>query len=213
MKKLAILALCAPAFAGTPEVVVTPAPTPAPAACPCSIEIAGGYNYGCRDLYKHSTGSQKDIDTGSVDLTAVHALNTNHALTLRFGYSFGDEVNKAYQPLFRQETDVHTFTLMPGYRYTHAITDKVSAFAGANVGIANESVKDNLRGYIGRHSDHDSAWGLGYSAEVGLRYAICPKSEIFAAYQFSGNTAHPFGKGETHRQFYDGVRAGVSIKF
>ncbi len=213
MKKLAILALCAPAFAGTPEVVVTPAPTPAPAACPCSIEIGVGYNYGCRDLYKHALGGQKDIDTGSVDLTAVHALTPNHALTLRFGYSFGDEVNKFFGPDTRHETDIHTFTLMPGYRYTHAITDKVSAFAGANVGIANESVKDNARGWWGKETDHDSDWGLGYSAEVGLRYALCPKSEIFAAYQFSGNTAHPFGKGETHRQFYDGVRAGVSIKF
>ena len=138
MKKLAILALCAPAFAGTPEVVVTPAPTPAPAACPCSVEIGVGYNYGCRDLYKSDFGSEKDIDTGSVDLTAVYALNQHHALTLRFGYAFGDEVNKnADYPGIRDETDVHTFSLMPGYRYTHAITEKTSIFAGANVGIAN----------------------------------------------------------------------------
>lgn len=219
MNKIAILALAcaAPVMAGTP-VVIAPAPAPAPAVNPWSVEIGVGYNFAGRDLIKHSVGEEEAINTLGVDLTGVYALNANNALTLRFGYSFGDEVDcEARAWGERLETDVHTFALMPGYRYTHALTDKASAFAGVNVGVANMSVKDHARWMGGDvQSWHDSAWGFGYSAELGLRYALCPNTEIFAAYQFSGNTARLSQdkfEGKNHRQFYNGIRTGVSIKF
>lgn len=219
MKKIAIIALAcaAPVMAGTPTVAPV---APAPAVNPWSMEVGIGYNFAGRDLIKHSEGAEEAIDTLGVDLTAVRALTDHSALTLRFGYSFGDEADwEARSWNEKVEMDVHTFSLMPGYRYTHAITEKVSAFAGANVGIVNMSVKDHARwedGAVGNW--HDSAWGVGYSAEVGLRYALCPRTEIFAAYQFSGNTARiRLTDGEdsstNHRQFYNGVRTGVSIKF
>lgn len=220
MNKIAIIALAcaAPVMAGTPVVVAPAAPAPAPAVSPWSMEAGIGYNFAGRDLIKHSEGAAEAIDTLGVDLTAVRALTDHSALTLRFGYSFGDEVNCADRYWgAKHETDVHTFSLMPGYRYTHALTEKVSAFAGANVGVANMSVKDHWRDAVDCYSEHDSAWGVGYSAEVGLRYALCPRTEVFAAYQFSGNTARiKLGEeapSKNHRQFYNGVRTGVSIKF
>lgn len=220
MNKIAIIALAcaAPVMAGTPVVVAPAAPAPAPVVSPWSMEVGIGYNFAGRDLIKHSEGAEEAIDTLGVDLTGVYAINDNNAVTLRFGYSFGDEVNCADRYWgAKHETDVHTFALMPGYRYTHALTEKVSAFAGANVGVANMSVKDHWRDEMICESEHDSAWGVGYSAEVGLRYALCPCTEVFAAYQFSGNTARiKLGEeypAKNHRQFYNGVRAGVSIKF
>lgn len=219
MNKIAIIALAcaAPVMAGTP-VVIAPAPAPAPAVNPWSVEIGVGYNFAGRDLVKHSVGGEEAINTLGVDLTGVYAINDNSALTIRFGYSFGDEVDSEARSWGeRLETDVHTFSLMPGYRYTHALTDKVSAFCGVNVGVANMSVKDHARWMDGDvQSWHDSAWGFGYSAEAGLRYALCPNTEIFAAYQFSGNTARLSQdkfEGKNHRQFYNGIRTGVSIKF
>lgn len=220
MNKIAIIALAcaAPVMAGTP-VVIAPAPAPAPAVNPWSVEIGVGYNFAGRDLIKHSIGEEEAINTLGVDLTGVYAINDNSALTLRFGYSFGDEVDAALRSWgLRREIDVHTFSLMPGYRYTHALTDKASAFCGVNVGVANMSVKDHYRmDEMGAFSEHDSAWGVGYSAEVGLRYALCPNTEIFAAYQFSGNTARiklgDVFPEKNHRQFYNGIRTGVSIKF
>lgn len=221
MNKIAIIALActAPVMAGTPVVVAPAAPAPAPVVSPWSMEVGIGYNFAGRDLIKHSEGAEEAIDTLGVDLTGVYAINDNNAVTLRFGYSFGDEADwEARSWNEKVETDVHTFALMPGYRYTHALTEKVSAFAGANVGVANMSVKDHARWEDGEVGNwHDSAWGVAYSAEVGLRYALCPCTEVFAAYQFSGNTARiKLGEeypAKNHRQFYNGVRAGVSIKF
>lgn len=223
MNKIAVMALAcaAPVWAGTAEVA---APAPAPAVNPWSVEIGVGYNFAGRDLIRHSEGEEEAINTLGVDLTGVYALNKSNALTLRFGYSFGDEMDADARTWgVHRETDVHTFALLPGYRYTRAVTEKLSAFAGVNVGMANMSVKDHWRWYEDGEvqGTHDSGWGIAYSAEVGVRYALCPRAELFAAYQFSGNTARvklqdewadePYAK--THRQFYNGVRTGVSIKF
>lgn len=223
MKKSIVLAmsLVAPAFAGeSAPVAVTPLTAPAVAApaaavCPLSWELAGVYRNANRDLFAHSGGAEKDIDTYGVDLTSVYGLTDNWALNLRFGYTFGDEVEKYWGGHY--ETDIHTFYLMPGVRYTAPICDNWSVYAGANIGIANESVKDHCRvdDYVG--GAHDSDWGFAYSAEVGLRYQVSENTEIFAAYEFFGSTATPNlydgGVLDTHQQTYSGVRAGVSIKF
>ena len=114
---------------------------------------------------------------------------------------------------------VHTFNFMPGYRYTHALTNNLSLYAGVNAGIANAGNKLNM--YIENErllGVHDSAWGFAYSAELGLGYAVTPTVDVFAAYQFSGNTAKcrlrtEFGDVTANRQHYHGVRAGVGFRF
>lgn len=225
-KSLIALAMVAPVLAGTGKpVYLAPAPTPAPlqaaaAPCPLSWEVAAVYNFANTDLLKHSVGEDKDIDTYGADLTAVYALNENNSVNLRFGYTFGDEVNKEAAAWGeRQETDVHTFYLMPGYRYTTALTDTVSAFIGANVGVTNMSIKNHWRGEDYTLTEHDSAWGFAYSAEVGLRFALCKNSDLFVAYSFNGSSAKPKATKEgwidfkAKRQTYNGIRAGVTVKF
>lgn len=211
MKKLALLALAAPAFAGTPEPVVTAAPAPAPAAPCCALELGAGYNFAAKDLFKQFPN--KEIDTVGIDLTAVHSFTPKHAITFRIGAAQGDEMEPIHEG--RAKTYLRTVSIMPGYRFTQPVSEKTSLFCGVNAGLVNQHVhvKESYTGDT--RSEDDSAWGWGATAEAGVRYQLCPCSEIFAAYQLSGNTVHnDFGHHmQTHRQIHNGVRAGVSIKF
>ena len=226
MKKTIILAamLALPTFAGQ-RVIVNPAPVApvAPAvASPWSIELAATYTWGVPDIHKY-TSPCKEIKSIGADITGVYAIDEHQAVTLRFGYTWGGE-KFAMADYFGENEDawsktrIHTFSLMPGYRYTSPICDKLSWFAGANVGIANASYKDNT--YVGteRQVDeafHKSAWGFAYSAEVGLRYELTESLDVFCAYQYGGNTASPKIEGERiyHRQHGHQARVGVGIKF
>ncbi len=210
MKKIALIALAAavPAMAGTPTIATVPAPAPAPCAPCCAVELAGVYNFASRDLY--SVG--KSVDTYGVDLTAVHSFTPNHAVTLRFGYTYGSEVYRDGELSVREQ--VESLTIMPGYRYTHALTDTVNLFAGVNVGVSRLRLDERVTNYVSR-SDNDSDWGFAYSAELGISTKLCETVSVFAAYQFSGNTAKPctWETENIHQQTYHGVRAGVSVAF
>ena len=79
---------------------------------------------------------------------------------------------------------VHTFNFLPGYRHTGRHTKGLSLYAGENAGNRFGLYVEDTR-LLGVH---DSAWGFAYSAELGLSYAVMPTVNVFAAYQFSGNT-------------------------
>ena len=219
MKKTIILAamLALPTFAGQ-KVIVNPAPVApvAPAvASPWSIELAATYTWGVPDIYLSNNGHCKEIKSIGADITGVYAIDEHQAVTLRFGYTWGGE-KFAYGDEWWDKTRIHTFSLMPGYRYTDAITDQLSWFVGANVGIANASYKDSS--YVEHHrayAGHESAWGFAYSAEVGLRYELTESLDVFCAYQYGGNTASPKDEGRrfAHRQHGHQARVGVGIKF
>lgn len=232
MKKLALLALAAPALAGTPAPVVAAAPAPAP--CCTNLELGFGYNFASKDLLKHSFGVGKEVDTVGIDLTAVHRLTDNHALTLRIAGTQGSETERyaadfgvgSGSAIFREKHTLRTISVMPGYRYTTAVSEKTSLFCGVNVGVVNQDVHEtgaatfNLVGSGITTTKTDTfadAWGIGATAEAGVRYQICPCTEIFAAYQLSGNTAkckeYAEGGIRTHRQIHNGVRAGFTFKF
>ncbi len=235
---IALAALASlPTFAGQSQLCNAAAPAattivPAPKeACPLSWELGVGYNFASRDLAKSIDGLS--VDTLNVDLTAVWELNANNALTLRFGYATGsDDISEAesdidYYTYDRARARVNNFYLMPGYRYTMPVTETVSLFAGANIGLANSSIKAkdewNYSTYgvddAGIEHFHGSDWGFAYSAEVGVRYAISSTVDVFAAYQFFGSTARPkigIGDGEhvsSRHQISHGVRVGVGCKF
>ena len=220
-KTLALIALAAPALAGTKTVVATvpaPAPTPAPApiVSPWAIEVGTGYNFASKDLFK-GVEDQKKVNTWGWDLTGVYKLDENNALTLRLGYAYGSR---------KQDNDirykVNNWSLMPGYRYTYALDDQWSLFAGVNVGVTN--MKWRITGDF--PAVEKSGWGFGYSAELGVRYAINTNWDVFAAYQFSGSTASPkytetfdgqYGpesvSTKAKAQNYHGVRIGVGYTF
>lgn len=205
MKKavFAALALGLPVMAGEPAPIVTPAPAP---TCPLTLEVAGVYKSAAKELL--NVGPAKEIDVMGADLTLVKPICEKSALTLRFGYNFGDEAQRALGGT--EEVDVHSFYLMPGYRYTHALTEKTSLYGAVNAGIANTSVKYKYDDAAGIVKDHDSDWGFIGTVELGVRYQLCEKTELFAAYEFTANYATPDGCDE---QTYNGVRVGVGFKF
>lgn len=205
MKKLALIAFVAPAFAGDIAPVVTPAPAPA-APC-CALELGVSGNMAAKDLFKRIPG--KEIDTVGIDLTAVHSITPKHAITFRIGAAQGDETMHIADN--RVKEYLRTVSLMPGYRFTQPVGEKTSVFCGVNGGLVNQHV--HVKESYGLNAD-DSAWGLGATGEIGARYQLCPCSEIFAAYELSGNTVHNVLNGvKTHRQIHNGIRTGVSIKF
>ncbi len=235
MQKSLILALAlaaAPVFAGEAPIVTVPAPAPAPApaCCPLSVEVAGVYGFAMGDIYDGIVS--KDIDVYGADITFVYNLNENHSVNLRFGYTFGDECvqnggtfDEGMSYYTRHEIDVHTFTLMPGYRYTHAIDEDWSVYAGANIGIANVSVKDAFSqtvSYVGEGSEggklneHDSDWGFAWSVEIGASYKMSDNWYAFATYGLFGSTAEPElydGIVPVDQQWYQGIRLGVGCEF
>ena len=223
-------ALALPTLAGQPA-APCPAPQPAPvrhcADSPWSMEMGYNYNWGARDIMSWD-GPCKEIRTHGADLTLVHHYRGPHAMTVRLGYNYGSRSwggwdNEFEGSLTSNTVRTHTFTLMPGYRYTAALGERTSWFMGMNAGVANQSLKyrayDSWGGeeYVGKL--HDSAWGIAYSAELGLRYAVTPCMDLFVAYQFTGNAAMPTlrdDEGNSARmkaQNYHGIRAGVGFKF
>ena len=213
-KTLAIIALAAPALAGTKPAVTpatAPTPTPAPVVSPWAVELGVGCNRAARNVLKVDDGDQKRVHTWNWDVTGVYNLDDNNALTLRLGYAYG---NRQQDEAARIITN--TWSLMPGYRYTYALNDKWSVFAGANVGIANSAWRLKEDG----STCHKSGWGWAYSAEVGVRYAICPNWDAFVAYSFNGHTANPTRREDdawetirSKNQNFHGVRLGVGYTF
>lgn len=238
---IATAAILAPAFGGTATVVESPIPAaltaPAPAAeSVYSVEIGVSNNWAQRDigrrLYTDLGASHTGhVDSIGTDITFIRALDKHNSVNLRLGYAWGhgcyhDDID---QPIIANETRyrTHTFSLMPGYRFTAPITDSVSTFIGVNVGLVNSSLKTrqtvDIAGGLDRFREtwHDSDWGFGYSAEVGLSFAVSKTVDFFVAYQFSGSTARPKLRDNwdgtciqtSKHQVHHGVRAGMGFKF
>lgn len=210
------------------------------ASSPWSVEVAGGYQFAIREFQKspmvsdgknlyRSDWSMPKVDLISADITGVYNLTDRQALTLRFGYAAGDDSVGGDEERARVKDEVELFTIMPGYRYTMPVyQDKLKAFAGVNAGVAYLKYKSTQSGapddFYNTKVD-DSDWGFAYSAEIGLRYDVTENIGIFAAYQFSGNTAdvkrlpynrnpkNPMIDNQTRMQVYNGVRAGLSYAF
>lgn len=243
MKKLALLALAAPALAGTPAPVVTAAPAPAPAESAWSVEVGASGSFAAKELFRHSVATMPSvggtvtvdssrhmkIDTIGLDMTLVRTITPNHAFTFRIAAADGSEIyQRGYYELgympgimnIRDKASLRTISLMPGYRFTQPIAEKTSLFCGVSAGLVSQDVHMKTMG-MGNNTEAASAWGIGAEAEAGVRYQICPDMDIFAAYQISGNNAHCIirdgmqerGGYKTHCQIHHGVRAGVGIKF
>lgn len=214
MKKIALLALCAaPVMAGTPIITPAPAPAPAPVVSPWAIEIGAIGNLANRNI--NHEGITEAIDTYGADLTGIYNITENHAITLRLSYAYGSEViryNLGPDEDFSDRVELKNFSIMPGYRYTTAVTDKLSAFAGVSVGFAHERLTVSERYYEDEYEDSANDWGFAYAAEIGVSYALCPKTALYAAIQYSGNTSD-HSKFDTKKQSYTGLRVGVNYKF
>lgn len=197
MKKSIILAMCMalPGLAGQPAPVTVAA---APVDCPLSLEVAAVYTAALNDVTSNIDG----INTWGVDVTALYDVCPKWAITLRGGWAEGEADNDAI--------DTTVWSIMPGVRYTSPIKDKLSWFAGANIGLANVEYS------IGYYSPDEPStyttdeWGFAYSAEIGLRYNLTEHIYVFGAAQGNGNFAEPSG---ADCQYGLGGRVGLGIEF
>lgn len=190
-----------------------------------SLELGFTGNLALNDITNDKEMEGVQVHTWGIDLTAVRKFNEHHALTLRFGYAEGSASNEGYvgQYLYEVEGKLRSFSLMPGYRYSHTIYGKLGAFAGVNVGIICHNAEDHERWEDQMWVDvKNYAIGLAYSAELGLTWQKGPHLSYFLAYQFSGSTARP--KLEWHNedatysatmneQAYHSIRCGLSYSF
>lgn len=235
--KLTVAALAAmltvPAMAGTPVVTETPV-TPTPAPEPIAFEVGAFYSFPTKDIvswpeYGHSG---KKVHMLGGDITSVYKIDDSSSATVRLGYGTGS-ASKNYLFGGRERYRLHTFTLMPGYRYSVKVDDAVTCYAGVSAGVTNSSLKYKNNFYFdntgkGLYKSHGSQWGFGYAVEVGVSYAISQDVSVFLAYEFSGNSARPKvakdywiqneGDGwkrgiSSNQQVYHTIRAGVSCQF
>ena len=225
--KLTVAALAAmltvPAMAGTPDVVPTPAPEPAPAAEPVTIEIGASYGFATKDIVDWpfiGMGGKKVHMLGG-DITSVYSIDENNAATLRLGYGTGASSKTSAVYNERERYRLHTFALMPGYRYSIKADDALTCYVGVSAGVTNSSLKYKETDLVdgSRWTAHGSEWGFGYSAEIGASYAISEGVSVFLAYEFSGNSARPkftyytLDTISANQQVYHTIRAGVSCQF
>lgn len=213
--KTTILALAAamPVMAGTAYNVPEP-------VNPYSIEMGVSYNFAARDIVKVN-GNGPKVDTLGVDLTGVYKVNDRSSWNLRFGFATGSDDagdhHNYYIGSTKTDVRVNSFYLMPGYRYTHPVSDYTSVFIGANVGVINESLKTKFTDGFDTRRFHGSEFGFAYSGEAGLRFELSKNFDLFVAYQFFGSTAEPglnhIENSSTRSQLYHCVRAGLSFDF
>ncbi len=183
-----------------------------------AVELAGNANFAMKDIMDGEWGESTQVHTYGADVTLVRKLSQHFSCNLRLGYSYGSDSCGG-------DFEVNNYSLMPGVRFTIPLEEDTgmheqlypSVFAGINVGVLSRGLKYENHFDV---SSHDSAFGLGYSAEIGIRVPIADRFEVIAAYQVSGSTSQPSIRyGETtesvsaHYQYYNTARLGFSYTF
>lgn len=196
---LIAFALASVATAGT-ITTITEAPT-----SKYSWEVAAVYNHAITDINK--CYPSPSIDTWGFDVTGLYNVKGNHYATLRFSYAFGEE----------DGFELNNFALMPGYRYVRPVSEKLTAFAGANIGLGISMLDyPGMDGDDYALSSGDDMGNIVYSVEVGAAYAVTPNINIIGAVMLQGGTS-PFDGAEysyaSEEQAAIGVRLGVGGKF
>ena len=210
MKKSIILALALalPAMAGDEKsapvtVVDVPVAAPAPTCSAFGVEVGAVYTAALNDVVPGVDG----INTWGVDVTGVYDLTPNWAATVRIGWATGSD-DYPYE-----ELEVENWTITAGLRYSAPITDKLSWYAGGEIGLAYSTYE--ISDSIDYWSEDYEGWGVAYGIEAGLRYNITPCMYVYGSVHYSGNFTEPeIAPGyEASAQAGYGVRLGIGGKF
>ncbi len=207
-------------------VVITP---PEPAKEAWYVEAAAFGSVAAGDLYESVDSRNvlpENLQMMGADVTVGYKIDDSNAVQLRMGYSYGTADNRLDRgEIYETEAKLHSISVMPGYRYTCALDDSFSIYAAVHAGLTNASLKFNVKDYMpgqyyAESNTHDSEWGLGYSAEVGLRYDISDTLYTFVAYEFRGCTAEPtvgvnidLREQSAESQSYHIIRLGMGMEF
>lgn len=210
MKKSIILALALalPAMAGDEKsapvtVIDVPVAAPAPTCSAFGVEVGAVYTAALNDVVPGVDG----INTWGVDVTGVYDLTPNWAATVRVGWATGSDDYPE-----NTEVEVENWTITAGLRYSAPITDKLSWYAGGEIGLGYTTYEESGEGW----SVDCEGWGFAYGVETGLRYNITPCMYVYGAVHYSGNFAEPEidpSGYDTAAQSGYGVRMGIGGKF
>lgn len=226
-----LLGLVGTATAGQKLVVAEPV-APAAQTSPWAVEVGASYNFALNQFATSKYMTKKNhVNQIGASLTGVYNIDENQAVTLRFQYGYGSDkfamsaggaAKVLREPSIWMREREHTFALMPGYRYTVDINEKWAVYAGASVGIANESIKLTENVELDSRtrlsaSTHHSAYGFAYAVETGVKYNLTENTYLMGTLSFSGNTARPkltYGgqeilKGKSQMWLGVGVSAGM----
>ncbi len=201
------------------EVIIIPTSAP-PTTLEQSwwMEASGFYGFAQNDLIEQAGANIDQVDSYGGDLTLGYDLDARNSVNMRFGYGYGSHSqNDLLTTPSKLTAKVHNFELSAGYRYTHPITESISAYLGGQVGVSNESVKLRFSTANGRTNSHDSDYGIYYAAELGMQYHITADCYTFIAYQFQGSSSRPKINYDnisisTKKQGYQTVRIGMGWK-
>ena len=184
------------------------------------LELNAAYNFALKDISKANNEYPSiSVDTYGVDLTALYRLDKHSTLNIRFGWTTGDEdtdflYDGSPDSLKTELTNIY---IMPGYRYTGEITNGLSFFGGANVGLAHTKAKLEETYYGETWSENKSKWGFAWSAEVGLSQRVTNTGSVTLALQLQGLCGRPkyeeLYDGKPENQLNLGVRLGYSCQF
>lgn len=217
---IATISIAAMAFVCRAYADNTPAVIPN-ADNPFSLEVSAGYNFATKALAEDCP----KINTVGITLTGIYKLDENSSFTVNLSCASGSkkeswlDIDNYGLYTGTDEYTIDTYSLTMGYRYTAHLNEKITGFAGANIGIA--SLRGKNEGSVNGEplSISASAVGLAYGLEIGASYAVTPKVNIFLAAQLTGHTAkpdyklmgYPIAKGKDALDI--GLRAGVHFSF
>ncbi len=191
------------------------------------LEVNGAYNFALKDIADIEGSGGFKVDTYGLDLTAVYRIDKHNSVNLRFGWATGDNddniADYEYEGGYIYENwkaEVTNITIMPGYRYTTAVTDSMDFFCGANAGLVRTEVEatetvNTFRGIFSA-SEKENEWNFAWSTEVGITQKMFVNGKLTLALQLQGLCAQPYFKyfgGESDSQLQLGVRAGYSCQF
>ena len=231
----------APEPTPAPEPVAAPTPTVTTAAktpSPWSVEIAAAANFATRPIMRADWEElAPKVNTYGADITLSRTLVKGLSANIRLGFACGENsFTETDSGTYSERYKVTDFSLMPGLRYTFQLSGRTSCFLGANIGLLSRNLKCrefSAWSVVGPEPDspasvysettkwHDSDYAFAYSAEIGVRFSISPRTEVFVAYQISGSSARPQRLPQVEgddtysspHQYYNTVRCGLSYTF
>ncbi len=191
------------------------------------LEVNSAYNFALKDIADIEDSGGFKVDTYGLDLTAVYRIDKHNSVNLRFGWATGDndasflsydENVGNYDDHWKAE--ITNITIMPGYRFTTAVTDSMDFFCGVNAGLVRTEAEatetaNTLRGILSV-SEKEDEWNFAWSMEVGITQKVSAHGKLALALQLQGLRAQPYFKyfgGEPNSQLQLGVRAGYSCQF
>ncbi len=165
-------AMATSAVAGT--VAIAPAPAIVPAAPVSAWEYAAGVEFAGA-LADQSMNPNLWGARLTMNLYKPATDKVTHEVNFGLGYLNGSE------SIMEADVEVTQIPITVGYNAHYSLTDKLSVFAGAKLGL--NVFKGDVE--VGAWSNDDTDWGWQWSIGTGITYNLNGKADLVLAYDFT----------------------------